>query len=331
MRKLTAVLTLSTCMLAAASIYLWTELRDVRNQVELLSRASTSAPTPLSGATHTQRGADPTALPPASAQAATMTSPTDSAKVRQQIFEEDMRDSSRRKLAQLSDPAMRAQMLEEWKEANRPNKSRYARYLGISEADAERLLDVLADQNLAQTEAYARCTLQPPCDYQALSRETSAAQQLALTDLLGAEKQQRFEQYIYANVERNMVSTFLRNKISAGSQLTEDQAEQLIDALADERRLVETALKQQGIEPFLYPMEGIAFTFQSSVFEPGKTAERLQEAAEYNRRIHARVKTLLTPRQLAAFEEMQEAAIVGVKYWLRQQERDRATGAGPAG
>jgi hypothetical protein len=327
MRKPIAVLALSTAALAATSIYLWSELREARNQVELLSRESSEPPMPLSSSTPAQHGADPNAKPPAAARASTTPSPDEIAKARQVVHEEEFRDASRRRLAQLSDPAMRAQMLEEWKEANLPNKANYVRYLGISDVDAERLLDVLAEQNFVQAEAYARCALQPRCDNQALSRETGAARQQALTDLLGTEKLQRFEQYTYTGVERHMVSQFLREKIPAGSQLSEDQAEQLIDVLAQERRLVEAAIRQRGLEPFVYPMEGVVFAFQNSVFEPGDSSERLKEAADYNRRIHARAKSILTPQQLAAFEQMQEAAIVGVKFWMRQQERDLATRA----
>ena len=115
-----------------------------------------------------------------------------------------------------------------------------------------------------------------------------------------------------------------------GKELNE-QAEQFISVLADERRLVETEIKQRGLEPFTYPMEGIVFTVHNSVFEPGNTGERLKEAADYNRRIHARAKGILNPQQLAAFEQMQEAAIVGIKYWLRQQERDLATRTATSG
>jgi hypothetical protein len=329
MRKLILVLALSTSALTLTSVYLWTELRDARGQVESLTRASAAAPMPNARATPPQHGADSTAssAPLAATQATTMSSPGDDAKARQKMYEDEYRDSARRRLAQLSDPTMRAQMLEEWKEANLPNKPRYARYLGISEADAEKLIDVLAELYLAQYEANTRCTLQPPCDYQALTRETSAAQQRAITDLLGAEKQQRFEQYQYTLAERQAVSHFLRNKTSAESQLTEAQAEQLITALADERKLVETEIKQRGLEPFIYPMEGVVFTFQNNVYEPGTTSERLKEAADYNRRIHARAKAILTPQQLAAFEQVQEAGITGVKTWMRQQERDLATRA----
>jgi hypothetical protein len=327
MRKLIFLLALSTSVLAVTSIYLWTELRGARGQLELLNRASAEAPMSSARVTQAQHGSGstaPSALPTA-APVATPSSPIDEAEARQKMYEEDYRDGARRKLAQLSDPAMRAQLLEEWKEANLPNRPKYARYLGISEAAAEKLIDVLADQYLAQSEAYARCTLKPPCNYQAVSRETSAAQQQALIDLLGAEKQQRFEQYQYTNVERQMVEHFLRSKIPAASQLSEEQAEQFIAALADERSLVETEIKQRGFEPFVYPMEGMVFTFQGNVYEPGNTGERLKEAADYNRRIHARAKAILTPQQLAAFEQTQEAAIAGIKTWLRQQERDLAT------
>jgi hypothetical protein len=53
--------------------------------------------------------------------------------------------------------------------------------------------------------------------------------------------------------------------------------------------------------------------------------ERLNEAVDYNQRIHDRAKAILNPQQLTAFEQMQESAIVGVKFWLREQEREVAT------
>jgi hypothetical protein len=329
MRKLIAVLALSTSALAVTSIYLWNQRWEARAQVELLSQASDASAMP--SATHSKHGADPTAIASTAAPAATVNSATDDAKARQKAQEDSFRDSARQQLVQLTDATMRAQMLEEWKEGNFLNKAKYARYLGISEADAERLIDVLAEQYLVRSEAFARCTLRPPCDYQPVFRETNAAQQLALTDLLGAEKAQRFEHYMYTGVERNMVSSFLRDKIPAANQISDAQAEQLIDALAEERRLVEATITQRGFEPFVYPMEGVVFTFQNSVYEPGNTDERLKEAADYNRRIHARAKAILTPQQLAGFEQMQEAGIVGVKYWLRQQERDRATRTATSG
>jgi hypothetical protein len=263
MCKLIPVLALSTSAFAITSIYLWNELQDARRQIEAFGPVSATLRAPVAGVTQPQQDAAHAVQKPE------MHSPDDAAKARQKMYEDDYRDSARQKLAQLSDPPMRAQILEEWKVANRSNKSKYARYLGISDADADRLIGVLAEQFLAQSEASARCTLQPTCDYQALSRDSNAARQLALTDLLGAEKQQRFEQYTYSNYERNMVSMFMRDKIPAGSEFSEDQTEQLIDALADERRHVETSIRQKGLEPFVYPMEGVVFTFQSSVWEPG--------------------------------------------------------------
>jgi hypothetical protein len=336
MHKRIVAFALSTSALAFTSIYLWTELRDARSQLELLRRPSTAMqiPMPRALATQPRHSTDPSASAPTlqtGSQATTTSSPSDDSKARQILVEEEFRDGTRRVLAQLSDPTMRAQMFEEWKEANLSNKAKYARYLGISESSAERLIDVLADQYLAKSEAYARCTLQPPCDYEAVARETSAAQQLAITDLLGAEKQQRFEQYTYTNIERQMVSHFLRDKIPAGSELSAQESERFISALADERRLVEMEIKQRGLEPFSYPMEGVAFTFPSKPFQPGNSSERLNEAADFNRRIHARAEAILTPSQLAAFEQMQETAIVGVKHWLRQQERDLVTRTATSG
>lgn len=325
MRKLIAFLALSTSALAVTSIYLWTELREARDMAASPNRPATTTSLQGAPATQSQHGADAASPPNTSSQGAA-TSTDVGAQERQRLLEEDFRNASRRALAQLSDPTMRAQILEEWKEANLPNKPKYVRYLGISEAEAERLIDVLADGELARREAFARCALQQPCDYNVISRETSEAQQTALSALLGAEKLERFEQYTYSGIERQMVAQFLRDKIPAGSQLSEGQSEQFVSALADERRAVEAEIKQRGLEPFSYPMEGVAFTFQSNPFvEDVNSGELLKEAADYNRRIHARAKSILTPQQLTAFEQMQEAAIVGIKYWTRQQERNHAT------
>lgn len=328
MNKLIAGLTLSTLGLAITSIYLGIELHGMRGKVEALSQ-DPSIPMALRCPTQAARAEFTTALAPMENAACMSTTrlPNVDAKTRQDVYDEDFRDAARRNLAQLSDPTMRAQMVEEWKEANLPSKPRYARYLGFGDADAERLIDVLAEQFFARSEAYARCTLQPPCDYRVVSRETSAAQQTALTGLLGPERARRFEQYTYSDVERGLVANYLRGRFPAGSELSEAESERFIAALADERGLVETEIKQRGLEPFSYPMEGVAFTFSSSPFQPGSSDERLKEAADYNRRIHARAEAVLTQDQLAAFEQMQEAAIVGLKFWLRKQERDLATQA----
>jgi hypothetical protein len=319
-RKLIAALTLSTAALAGTSTYLWAELREARGRVEMLSRAPPSAP-----ASAVPGGAMSAAATSADSSHAAEVRPVgDHEKARQELDEEEYRDNARRRLAQLTDPAMRAQVVEEWKEANLPLKAKYARYLGISDADAERLIDILADQHVAQEEAFARCTLQPPCNYGAAGRESNAARQAAVTELLGTEKQQRLDEYEYTGIERSMVSPFLRDRIPAGSPLTDEQSERLVAALADERKLVETEIKQSGSEPFSSPMEGVAFTFSNSIFD-GNTAGRLKEAADFNERIHARAKAILTPPQLAAFEQMQEQAMVGIKSQLQQVERDRVT------
>jgi hypothetical protein len=318
MHKLVAFLSMSTIALAVTSIYLWIELREARIQVSSLDP-------PVARAAPPEPGSNATALPRTREPAKAADSPIEDEKARQERAEEQYRESARRALAQLSDPTMRAQMLEEWKEANLANKSKYARHLGIDETDVERLIDLLAEHNLARTEAITRCQLQPRCDIQAVFRETRAAEQQAIADLFGADTQQRYEHYMYSIVERQMVTQFLRDRIPMKSQLSDEQTERLVAALADERRLVETEIRQRGMEPFAFPMEGVAFTLQNNPYEGGNIDDRLNEATAFNRRLHARASSMLTPRQLAAFEQMQDAAIAGLKSSLRRAERDLAT------
>jgi hypothetical protein len=325
MQKLIALLAFSTSALAVTSIYFWTEMRDARGQVEALNASlSTRPPEPELQAPDGAQATAIAAVQPVSGSDVA-SSASDDEKARREFMERQWRDNSRRTLAQLSDPMMRAEMLEEWKEANRANEHKYVRHLGISEADARRLIDLLANLELAQSEAYARCLLQTRCDHEALGNETSAARQLAITDLLGADVQQRFDQYVYTGVERNLVSSFLHDKVPSASRLTDEQTEQLISALAEERKTVEAEIRQKGSEPLLLPMEGVAFAFAGNVYEHGNYAARLKEGAEYNRRIHARAKAILTPPQLAAFEQMQGQATIYLKSTLKRQEREYAT------
>jgi hypothetical protein len=323
MRKVIVVLALGNCLLAVTSLYLWGELRDAR--AEMPSR-STLAATGLRPLGMTSDGRANTAVTSAAAPATVSTGPTETAaQARQKAIDDDYRDAARRKLAQLSDPTMRAQMLEEWKAANLPNKARYARYLDISDADAGRLIDVLAELHLSQDEAFARCAVNPPCDYGHVGRDAATARQVAIALLLGADKQQRFEEYEYSSVERWMTTRMLGDSLPTGSRLTDEQSERLIAALADERKLVEAEIRQEGSEPYSFPMEGVAFTFHKNPYDSADIADMLKEAADYNERIHARAKAILTPAQLTAFEQMQDQAIVGVKSQLQQRTRDLAT------
>jgi hypothetical protein len=114
MKKLVATLALSTSALAVTSIYLWSELRDAQGKMEAIG--TTSAGFPSQAASKMQPGAnsvDSANATQAGAHSDTDKPPTEIAKERQRMIDKQFLESAHQKLAQLADPAMRAEMREE--------------------------------------------------------------------------------------------------------------------------------------------------------------------------------------------------------------------------
>src|SRR5690606_16811829 len=103
------------------------------------------------------------------------------------------------------------------------------------------------ERNLAEQARWARCVTTPGCDLEDPSRAPPPvdAQEQELLALLGADGAQAFNHYRDSLGERDSIAQF-RGRLSDASFLPEAQAEQLIAALAAERRRYSEELAQQG-------------------------------------------------------------------------------------
>ena len=148
-------------------------------------------------------------------------------------------------LAQISDPEQREELLAERKMMMRNTYPRIAQVLGLTPEEHARLIELYALQQLDMQEASSRCTLDPACDLQQLHRQLGETRTQEINNLLGAERMDKFNDYKNTMGERESVSQ-LRTRLPDTQRLSDDKAESLITALAEERDAIYRQLAQQG-------------------------------------------------------------------------------------
>ena len=216
----------------------------------------------------------------------------------------------------LEDPEQREGMLIESKMMMRNSYPRLAQTIGMSSEEAERLFTLLALQQMDAQERYARCTLDPACNIRDGTGFQNDPRAQEIADLLGADRQQQFENYKNTLMERESV-THLRTRLSDASRLPDDTAEALIAVLADERQKIhqEAALRGVGMNGY---GTGVGVVFSAS---DAATAEAQLESAQANsRRMRERAAEVLTAEQLRVFNEMQDELLISLQQQVRQKE-----------
>ena len=223
-------------------------------------------------------------------------------------------------IKRLDDPEQRAEMLEEYRMMVRSLNPRLAQTLKMSGEEAERLIELLAQQQLDQQEKFARCSVDSSCDFQPIGRDAAGANERELTNLLGAERRQEFEQYRNTMGERRSV-TELRTRLSDADYLPEEKAEALIVALADERNQISVDASKRG-----GGVTGIGNGSGMILITPSGSSPEAQfaSAQENSRRLRTRAAEVLTPAQMRAFDEMQEELLRSTRQQLRQTQQFNA-------
>src|SRR5690349_11894219 len=217
-----------------------------------------------------------------------------------------------------SDPERRAQLLEETQVGVRREYPGLERVRGIDTATAERLLSLLAEHRLQMRKASIECKYASTCGSQL--PQLHDAQQAELAALLGPDGQQGFAQYLESRAERLSVSS-MRGRLTDKNRLPDAQAEKLTLVLADERRRIAEEMTQQG-EFATMTFDGIPF-----VYRRGITYEGLMEQARaYQTRLRSRAATLLTPEQLAVYDQQaaEKMIVVGAMVQSTVQNQSKS-------
>jgi len=210
---------------------------------------------------------------------------------------------ARQFLARYDDSVQRAALLDETKTGIRRQYEKLKEQLKLSDATFEQLVTLQAEQTLQAQERYARCAVDPQCNVNDASRYPPADDRSQeVLALLGAAGADAFNQFRGSIGERDQVIQ-LRGRLSDSNFLPEAQAERLIKALAEERKLYQHESAQRGVSLNGWGTQlGMLFFSNDS----GSIDQQVAEAAQYSQRMRARAAEVLTPAQLAAYVQMQD-------------------------
>lgn len=213
----------------------------------------------------------------------------------------------RKFLQEIQDPERRDQLLEDMGDGLRDSQGPLREILGLDAGSYAQLVELQAEHDLRVRESFLRCIDDVTCDLQA-QRPAYVFDDSDIAALLGPEKRQRFEDHQLSLVERNLVAA-LRGRLSDSNALSDVNAEQLITALAAERRQREAELIASSRTP------NIMGNFLPLAYSPGDTREALiADARAYYDDLRKRAARILTPAQLVVFDRLQKQHLGGTEY-----------------
>jgi len=306
MRKIVVALSLTTLAFAGTTVYFARELARERSRAASLDHPAQTSPEkallpqlPLSRpAADKKPGSAPAAMP-------------ESEEAR---MNKVMAEYNRRFLRTLEDPQLRQDQLVQYKMMMRMQLPRVAQILGMSAEESDRFFELLALQQSENQERHVRCNLEPGC--QPGSLEGPPPREKEIADFLGPERHRQYQEYQRTMMERESVSA-LRSRLSDATYLSEDKAESLIAALADEKRRMQAEAVARGTELRDF---GVA-TGRLFASADEQSLEAHYESAQANsKRLRQRAAELLTPEQLRVFNEMQDELLVSLRARLRAKE-----------
>jgi len=297
MRKLLAFFVLTTATFAASTVYFALELR---------ARDASGIPLAAPPTNHAMdaRTPGPTAATRAGAPPSTP-SAIDSRKSEFDRAQAEVQADYRAQLLRdLSDPAKRAALVEQRKKLKRAQEPRLAAYLGLNDNELDALFTLLAEDGLAEQEVGMHCTALP-CLTPEAANALAERKRIAIEELLGVDRAKRYAQYEQTRSERMNVDKF-RTDLPDRLRMSDDQYEQLIVALADERQKFQRNAESRGL---------MTFGFGDILYDENQHSleERLAAGREYSERLEARASAVLNTEQAREYARMREAGLVNME------------------
>jgi hypothetical protein len=327
MNKLVLILVTTSLALGATTLHLVRELRAERNstqhltaRVAELERATTAGsalpflPEPLPAPPATENSAAapaPAATPPL--QLAVMApvgamsvSPEDERSRADRIRE--MQEHVARERALLRDPDYRDAMLTQHKASVASSYPDLAKELDLSPDEAERLMTLLADQQLRAQERQHIPFVEDPQDTAAVQEMQRAAQawqhtvDQEIAALLGDDKQRAWKEYQSTLGVHHQVRE-LRDKLAGkGAPLRDDQLKPLQRAFAEAQQKQMEEWTRNPPRAHLALANGAAPSVASQL---AAQEEALQRESEHQQRVRDSLASILTAEQLKYYEDEQ--------------------------
>jgi hypothetical protein len=221
---------------------------------------------------------------------------------------------SRQQLARLADPVQRANLLTDSRASLRRQYARLREKLNLGDSAFEQLVSILAEKELQSQESYLRCATTAGCDTKEyFQKHPVDDRSQELLALLGADKVDELTKYQTSIAERDAVAQ-LRGRLTDANSIGDEQAERLALALADERERFQKETSARGSEANGFGTN-LGMIFYSS--DSNSAEQRLMEASQYSQRLRQRAAGVLSPAQLAAYNQMQDELLAQVATFLK--------------
>jgi hypothetical protein len=188
------------------------------------------------------------------------------------------------------------------------NKRLYAdigEKLGLSKDDANKLINMLTDQQIGNFGQMRDANVADPAERQRLREEALREDQAEIENFLGASKTAALREYQETIPARLEMDQLNRQLEGADAVLTEDQQKRMLAALIEERKRI--------------PMPQM--TDDASHEDYAKAYADWQ--SDYNERVDAQAHSILNTEQLTAYNEYQQ--------WQKEMREQMVTRRGARG
>lgn len=200
--------------------------------------------------------------------------------------------------------------------ARRGLESQYAALrdrLGLDPATFDRLVSLLAEEQLEQQANYFRCVVDSNCNPEMAPAPRDRSDEVLA--LLGAEGHAQFTSYRDAMPEWQSVIQ-LRGRLSESQSLRDGEAERLRAAMTEFRKRFAADLQQQGAKLQGWG-NGSGMLWYSG---DGTVEQQLASATQYSQNLRRQAATLLNAEQLRLFAQLQDELLAGFGAYLQQAQ-----------
>lgn len=206
---------------------------------------------------------------------------------------------------------LRAQMRANFKRLNSDIGAR----LGLSPEDANRLIDLMIDQQMAGMQGRLRGQNSTPQQRAADAQVQQEKHRAEVSALIGADKMAAYDAYQESMPARAEVEALSRQLEGNDAEaLTEDQRNRMVAALAEERKRVPAPKMAESVSREEYEKEYAAWQ------------------QDYNQRAASRTSSILNQDQQTAYNEYQQwTQEMRQNFQSRRAAREAAGGRPPAG
>lgn len=318
MNKLVILFGTTTVAFAGLTLYYANELEDENARVAPESTIVRAAPRPT----------DPSPSPAQGSPSEVEAPTTNSSVVKASVPKADLpgANAASKPAAQMSasdvdflamyaDPQGRRTLIDEALVDQRNGMRDLGERLGLTAEHWQRVLEVLAEQQVEGRAASLHCRADPACK-SPFTPDQMADRRQAVRDAIGEDKYAEYDQNMSTMAERRTVAE-LQKHLTGNLALSDQRAEELIAALADERA---RAFKEMSADGNKVGGIGVPNGWAYYVESAATLDARMATANQFSQRMRDRAATVLSGNQLTAFNQMQDMVLATLRAHLARKE-----------